>query len=245
MKLIPKHKIGKKIYKADNGVNTYEFTPIVDKENQYHSEKAQEYFNKGGLWNNIAGGWHWLHGNDGPFRNINQNVTTGVAPTDFVPSGTILKAAKIVGNTVKSMKTAKTAKTAVSIPKDIMSSGLTRSSKANINAILEKLPEAERKAVTEALLKNENFWKNYGDGVLNVSPSRAAGTINAIRRKLGFKGSAYQGQVQYGNQMSGYKAGQIKDATRHTVGHQRTTRLKPDGYKIGGKLIPRKRFLNE
>lgn len=155
---------------------------------------------------------------------------TGVAPTAGLGKA---KNALEALQMVKAMKAAKAAKTAtktasiMQFPKSISQSRLTNSGKTNINRILQALPETERQAVTEALLKNENFWKSYGDGIINVTPGRAASTINAIRRKLGFSGSVYNGQVSYPkHQVSGIR--EIEDATRRTVGFKRTTRLKPE-----------------
>lgn len=116
----------------------------------------------------------------------------------------------------------------VVLPKDIQSSGLTKSGKQNIQAIIDKLPESEREPIIQEILQNKKFWQTYGDGIVNLSPSRAAGTINAIRKRLGFQnGASYGGQVQYGKQMSGFKASNTVDATRRPVGFKRTTHLKP------------------
>ena len=148
---------------------------------------------------------------------------------------------------VKAMKAQKAAKTAkaiskmtskqrkayelskVVLPKDIQSSGLTKSGKQNIQSILDKLPESERGPILQDLLQNKEFWRVYGNGLVNVTPSRAAGTINGIRRRLGFQnGLTYGKQVQYGKQMSGFKEANTVDETRRTTGFKRTTPLKPE-----------------
>lgn len=148
---------------------------------------------------------------------------------------------------VKAMKAQKAAKTAkaiskmtskqrkayelskVVLPKDIQSSGLTKSGKQNIQSILDKLPESERGPILQELLQNKEFWRVYGNGLVNVTPSRAAGTINGIRRRLGFQnGLTYGKQVQYGKQMSGFKEANTVDATRRTTGFKRTTSLKQE-----------------
>ena len=148
---------------------------------------------------------------------------------------------------VKAMKAQKAAKTAkaiskmtskqrkayelskVVLPKDIQSSGLTKSGKQNIQSILDKLPESERGPILQDLLQNKEFCRVYGNGLVNVTPSRAAGTINGIRRRLGFQnGLTYGKQVQYGKQMSGFKEANTVDATRRTTGFKRTTPLKPE-----------------
>lgn len=135
---------------------------------------------------------------------------------------------------VQAMKAQKAAKAAQAVkptlPKSINESGLTRSGKNNLNGIINALPEAERQSVTEALLNHQKFWNEYGDGMINVSPNRAASIINAIRRKLGFsgQGNTYQGAVKYGTQRSGFKEGLTEDATSLTTGIGRTTKLKPE-----------------
>ena len=117
----------------------------------------------------------------------------------------------------------------VILPKDIQSSGLTKSGKQNIQSILDKLPESERGPILQELLQNKEFWQAYGNGLVNVTPSRAAGIINGIRRRLGFQnGPTYGKQVQYGKQMSGFKEANTVDETRRTVGFKRTTPLKPE-----------------
>ena len=111
----------------------------------------------------------------------------------------------------------------VILPKDIQSSGLTKSGKQNIQSILDKLPESERGPILQELLQNKEFWQAYGNGLVNVTPSRAAGIINGIRRRLGF-----QNGPTYGKQMSGFKEANTVDETRRTVGFKRTTPLKPE-----------------
>lgn len=117
----------------------------------------------------------------------------------------------------------------VEIPTDIESSHLSRSGKSNINAFLSQVPEHERQPIINELLKKQDFWEMYGDGRLNPAPRSISSILSAIRGKLGFlENGPRVRKVNYPKRQWGTALGPIEDATRRTVGHQRTTHLKPD-----------------
>lgn len=117
----------------------------------------------------------------------------------------------------------------VEIPTDIESSHLSRSGKSNIKAFLSQVPEHERQPIINELLKKQDFWEKYGDGRLNPAPRSVSSILSAIRSKLGFLETGPRvRKVNYSKRQWGTALGPIEDATRRTVGHQRTTHLKPD-----------------
>lgn len=234
LKKINKHQYGgplsdeQSLYLTDK--EAYE--QYLKSQNDYYSQLADE---NEVTWNPITWGKELYYRYKsvpmlgGRSENENPFILTGTAPGPGMKAKNALEALQIV-KSMKAAKATKAAKAVKTLPTSINESGLTKSGKDNINRIINALPEAERQPIINALLQNEKFWNTYGDGFFNVSPNRAASTINAIRRKLGFSGQGnnYAGTVKYGRQMSGFKERMTEDATSLTTGTKRTTTLKPD-----------------